>query len=253
MNARVLVAGTALLALSSAWILMPTSAQGEFQPDRAAQGSDFKGGPLVSVSATGRVNATPDRASVSIGSSAQADTAATAIEQVNSTMNELIDELKRLDLPGRQIQTSSIQLYPVYAQQDRNDGNRRIVGYRATNNVSVRTDDVARIADVLDLATRIGANQISGPMFELKDADGAQRDALRRAVAEAKKKAQAIAEEMDMKIVRWEEISEAGSNPPRPMMYGGEMMAMRGSAATPVEPGEIETTATVTLVARLSE
>lgn len=252
MNVKVLIAGTTLLALASLCGLAPTLAQGQFRPDNPNQEAVYKGGPLVSVSATGRVSTTPDRASVSIGTNAQAKTAAAAIEKVNSTMSELIDQLKALELPGARIQTSSVQLYPVYGPHNGVD-QPRIVAYQASNSVSVRTDDIASIASVLDLAVRMGANQINGPMFELRDADGAQRDALRLAVAEAKRKAETIAQAMDMKILRWEEISEAGSMAPGPMVYAGEMMAMRDSVSTPVEAGEIETTATVTLVARLSE
>lgn len=252
MNTRVLIAGVALMAVAAGWLFAPSQAQGNYQPESTVDADAYQGGPLVSVSATGRVSSVPDRATVSVGTTAQAKDASAAMSQVSSTMSELIDELKSLDLPGAKIQTSSVQLYPVYGPNNGND-EPRVVGYRASNSVSVRTDDVERIADVLDLATRLGANQINGPTFELQDANGVQRGALREAVAEAKKKAQAIAEAMDMKIVRWEEISEAGSNTPRPMAYRGEAMMMSGRASTPIEAGEIETTATVTLVARLSE
>ncbi|MCL4221797.1 MAG: SIMPL domain-containing protein [Phycisphaerales bacterium] len=252
MKLRLLVAGTSLLALGSIWGLAPTQVQDQNQPERLRPEAEYQGGPLVSVSATGRISTAPNRASVSLGATAQAKTAAAAVEKVNSTMSELIDQLKALELPGARIQTSSVQLYPVYGPHNGID-QPRIVAYQASNSVSVRTDDVASIASVLDLAVRVGANQINGPVFELQNSDRVQREALRLAVAEARSKAEVIAEAMNMKIVCFEEVSEVASISPSPMLYGGDVMAMREAVSTPVEVGEIETSATVTLVARLSE
>lgn len=251
MNAKIVMIAAVLVGALSMWGLTTAGpAQPEPAPPPAPAPAHHDHGTRVSVTAMGRVTATPNRVTVSIGKVAEAALAADAIAQVNATMNELIDQLKALDLPGAMIQTSAVQVWPQYGQ-NRSNEEPRIVGYQASNTVSVRTDDIERVGEVFDLATKAGANQIHGPMFALQNPERAQRGALRNAVAEAKEKARAIADEMGMTIVRFEEIRESGAEMPRPM-YAADAMAMRGAeAATPVEAGEIETTASVTLVARL--
>lgn len=247
MNAKILVPAAAVLAAVSMWGF--TAAQPE-RPDEAMPPAAHGHGPLVSVRGEGRVASAPDRVSVSIGTVARAPQAADAISTANSTMNELIDQLKRLRLPGAMIQTSTVQVWPEYTPNRGND-EPRITGYRATNAVTVRIDDVSRVGEVLDLAAESGANQINGPTFDLQNPQLNQRRALRHAVADAKDKAQAIAEEMGMTIVAWEEIRESGTDMPQPMYRMDAMTARVGGASTPVEVGEIETTASVTMIARL--
>jgi len=249
MKAKMLIPAAAILAGLAMWGFTPSQPEAH---DPGAHPAHLVHGPVVTVSGLGRVSAKPNRASMSIGKVATAPQAAEAIKAVNSTMNELIDQLNRLRLPGAMIQTSSVQVWPEYAP-NRGNEQPRITGYRATNSVTVRMDDVNRIGEVFDLATDNGANQISGPTFDLQNTERAERAALRKAVADAKGKAQAIAEEMGMTIVAWEEIREGGTDAPQPM-YRMEAMAGRaaGGAGTPVEAGEIETTASVTLVARLA-
>lgn len=249
MTRKLVISAVALLAGMTifGFTVSPTN-----QPDttvRPAPSHDSFG-PLVSVNASSSVTSAPDRVRMSIGTVAVAVHAENAISSVNATMSELIDEIKRLNLPGVMIQTSAVQVWPQYGS-NRNDQPPRIENYRASNTVTVRFDDVGRTGDLFDLAAKAGANQINGPSFELKDNDGAQRDALRQAVAQAKRKVQAIAEEMDMQIVRFEEIHESGSDRPQPV-YRAEAMTMRGGQTlTPVEGGEIETSASVTIIARL--
>ena len=250
MKAKMLIPAAAILAAISMWGFTHAQPEAHGMDPQAAHVAH---GPIVTVSGLGRVSTKPDRASVSIGKVATAPQAADAIKAVNSTMNELIDQLKRLKLPGAMIQTSSVQVWPEYAP-NRGNEQPRITGYRATNSVTVRMDDVNRVGEVFDLATENGANQINGPTFDLQDTERVERGALRKAVADAKGKAQAIAEEMGMTIVAWEEIREGGTDAPQPM-YRMDAMAARapGGAGTPVEAGEIETTASVTLVARLGQ
>jgi len=167
-------------------------------------------------------------------------------------LGKLIADVKDLDVEGMMIQTSQISLSPVY-ESGRGRDVPSIVGYRASNTVMVRVDDVTRVGDVVDVAVAHGANEAMGVSFLLRNPERAQLEALRRAVATARAKADAVAGAMGMKVERVEEVSEQGAEPPRPVYARGvEMMAM-DAAPTPVEAGQITIRAQVTMTCRLGQ
>ncbi|MEZ6243549.1 MAG: SIMPL domain-containing protein [Phycisphaerales bacterium] len=207
----------------------------------------------VNVVGSGEVSVEPDRAQITLGATAQADTASDAQRQVNEILGKLIADVKDLDVEGMMLQTSQISLSPVY-ESGRGRDVPRIVGYRASNTVMVRVDDVKRVGDVVDVAVEHGANESMGISFQLRNPERAQLEALRRAVTTARAKADAVAGAMGMKVERVEEVSEQGAEPPRPVYAarGMEMMAMDASA-TPVESGQITVRAQVTMTCRLGQ
>jgi hypothetical protein len=122
-------------------------------------------------------------------------------------------------------------------------------GYVARNVIEVRVDDLPRVGEILDVAVSSGATSVGGVRFDLKDRDGAEREALRRAVADARARADAAAAGAGVKIagvLRIQEHRAGPTPPPRPMV-----MSMREAADVagqpPVAPGELEIKATVTL------
>jgi uncharacterized protein YggE len=93
---------------------------------------------------------------------------------------------------------------------------------------------------------------VSGVRFDLQDRSGAEREALRLAVADARRRADAAASGAGVRVDRVVRIEEQRAHliEPRPMM-----MAMRQEAAPtgqpPITPGELEIRATVTLTAAI--
>ena len=202
----------------------------------------------LSVVGVGELSLEPDRAQVTLGAVFQAETAGEAQRRVNRVLAQVIDDVRDLDIPGTQIQTASISIQPVYEHQ-RNQP-PRITGYRASNSVSVQVDDVSQIGRVLDVGVMHEANQGFGVMFMLQDRAAAQREALRMAVSEARRKADIIASELAMGELRVARVTEQGAEPPRPIIQRGvesvAMMADR-AAPTPVEGGKITVRAQVTM------
>ncbi len=207
-------------------------------------------GTRVSVVGEGEVSVEPDRAEISVGASFEARTAEDAQERVNRVLADVIGEITDLDIRGTVIQTSGISLSPVY-NQPRN-GERSLSGYRASNTIRVRVDDVSRVGEVLDAAVESDANQGFGISFMLRDEETPKREAIRRAVAQAKSKAATMGEALGMKVLMIEEVSEQGAQRPQPIYRGMERAALSMDAvSTPVEAGQITVHAGVTLVARV--
>ncbi len=207
-------------------------------------------GPVVVSSGQGLVKRAPDRAWVTVTAESRARAPREAQKQNAEIMGAVLQKLRGLGLDGDAIQTRGYDLQPEY---DYVDGRQRLRGYLARNSVEVRVDDIGRVGEVLDVAVGSGATSVGGVRFDLKDRGGAEREALRLAVEDARARAEAAASGAGMKVervVRIEEHRSGGGGPPRPMM-----MAMRDGAAEaappPIEPGELDIRAQVTLTAAI--
>ena len=196
--------------------------------------------PVIVTTGEGVVKRAPDRVWVSIAAESRAKSRANA-----DAMKAVLDRLKALGLPADAIRTSGYDLQPEF---DFVNGRQTLRDYVARNTVEVRIDDVARAGEVLDAAVGSGASTVSGVRFDLKDRDGAEREALRLAVADARARADAAASGAGMRVERVIRIEEQRAiNPePRPMPMV-RTMAMQAEASTPITPGELEVRATVTM------
>ena len=222
-------------------LLSAGPAAGQSQPAPAA---DAARGVIVT-SGEGVVKATPDRVWVSIAAESRARNPKDAQRANADAMSAVTAKLKTAGLPPDAIRTTSYDLQPEF---DYVNGRQTLKGYVARNMVEVRVDDVARAGEILDAAVGSGATSVSGVRFDLKDRVGAEREALRLAVADARARADAAAAGAGLRVDRIVRIEEQRGfvQEPRPMM-----MAMRESVqvsgAPPITPGELEVRATVTV------
>lgn len=208
--------------------------------------------PSLTVTGNGEVRAVPDFATVQLGVTRQEETARPAQEQANAVMQRIITAVTGLGVPREKIQTSQLTLHPVHSNLLTNErGELRIVGYRATNTVSVRLEKLSLIAPVIDAGLGAGANQLEGVSFGVKDDLPLRQRALSEAVREARAKATAISNALGVQITGVQEVTEGGVSF-RPLVLGRQAMAMEAGAATPVSPGQITLNATVTIRYRLS-
>lgn len=218
----------------------------ERQPERGMEG---RSQPSIVVTGRGEASGRPDRAVVRLGATAQAEAASAAQQQVNQVVGRAIEQIKALGIPEERIQTSGISLHPVYSQRPRprGDGDEmRITGYQASNTVRVQIDELLKVGDVIDAGVSAGANEVQGVSFELRDDARQQAAALMQAARQAHGKAAALAMAMDVQLGPVMEVIESGVQPVYQMM--DMRMAMGGAAeGTPVQPGEVQVGASVTV------
>ncbi len=239
--------------------VLPAAAMALAALPAAAMAQDSSGSQLISaghtlltLSADGKSTRTPDLAVFSAGVSSQGKTAGEAMAANAANMNRVIAALKKAGIADRDIQTSNINLNPVYAQPvvgpngQIDNQEPRIIGYQASNTLSVRQRDLKQFGKVLDTLVAAGANQINGPSFEVDNPDSALDEARLAAMQKARARADLYARAAGLKVARIISISESGGYaPPRPMMYA--MKAMADSAPTPVAAGEVELNINVTV------
>jgi uncharacterized protein len=138
--------------------------------------------------------------------------------------------------------------YSIQQEFDYANNRRTPKGYLARNGVEVRLDAVERVGELLDAMVDAGATTVSGVRFDLKDRAGAEREALRLAVIDARARADAIASGAGRSVDRVLRIVDA----PAPRFKGPQPMLMERAAAgaaadTPIEAGTIEVHAQVEL------
>jgi uncharacterized protein YggE len=213
----------------------------------SAQQPSVPSEPLVVTSGQGIVQAVPDRAWVTIGAESRASTAREAQRLNTAAMTPIQEKLRGAGIPADAIKTV---VYDVQYEWDYVNNRRVGKGYLARNTIDVRVDAIERAGDILEIAGASGATSLGGIRFDLKDRSKLEREALRLAVADARAKAEAVAAGAGRTIDRIVRIEEQGvSGGPAPVMYRREAAA--AAAAPPIEAGQTELRAQVTLTAVL--
>jgi len=206
--------------------------------------------PSLTVSADGEARVAPDVATVRLGVSAQAKTAREAQGQVNQAAGAILEAVRKLGIPADHIQTSELNLGPVYGQgrPDREPQEPQIVGYQASNVVSVEVDQLDKVGPVIDAGLGAGANRLEGVVFGLRNDRQARAAALTQAVEEARAKAEAMAAALKVRLVRILEVGEGGTAvAPQPFFKAGRMAMESMAADTPVAAGQVGVAASVTV------
>ena len=205
--------------------------------------------PVVVTSGQGVVQAVPDRAFVTIGAESRASSAREAQRLNTAAMTPIQDKLRAAGIPADAIKTVG---YDVQYEWDYVNNRRVGKGYVARNTIEVRVDAIERVGDILEIAGASGATSLGGVRFDLKDRSKLEREALRLAVADARAKADAIAAGAARSIDRIVRIEEQGvSGGPVPVMYRRDAAQVAAAAAPPIEAGQTELRAQVTLTAVL--
>ena len=194
-------------------------------------------GTRLDINATGEVTRVPDVAVISAGVVSRSSTAGGALQDAANRMDRVLSALKRAGVADRDVQTSNVNLNAEYRYPE--NQSPQLVGYTATNSVTVRFRDVRNSGKILDALVGEGSNQISGPNLVVDKPEAALDEARAKAIAIGRARADLYARSLGMRVVRVVAINESGgyyapppAPPPAPMMARAEM------ASTRIEPGE---------------
>ncbi len=195
----------------------------------------------IQVTGNGEIEARPDEAIVEVGVQTRAATAQEAQATNNTTMQSVLNAIKALNIPDKDIRTTGVSLYPII------DRNNTVSGYNASNNVMVTVENIDQTGTVLDAAVKAGANTSTSVQFTFKDQTGLRNQALAAAAADAKSKAQALASALGLQVTGVESVTEGQVVIPRPFAASAAT-ASAAAPSVPIEPGQQAVTAQVTIV-----
>lgn len=200
----------------------------------AAHGDTPAPGTVTTVG-HGDVVAVPDVATVTAGVETRGATAAQALGQNANVMTRVIAALKSHG--GKDLQTEQVSLSP----QTNSAG--KVTGFVADNSVSADSA-IGGAGALIDAAVAAGANNVSGPSLGVSSQDTLYREALQKAVADARAKAQALGQAGGFTVGAVSIVSEQSE---APVLQPAAMGAAKTAAPTPVEPGTQDITADVSV------
>ncbi|QIG96407.1 MULTISPECIES: SIMPL domain-containing protein [unclassified Bradyrhizobium] len=190
--------------------------------------------PAISVTGEATVSVAPDQAVIDGGVTTDAKTAREAADANNTAMAKVLGALKGAGLDEKDYQTSRLSLQPKHTP-DRVSGPPTVSGYRATNRVTIKVRDVAKVASLVDVLVGAGVNEIGGINFVVSQASKVLDEAREKAIADARRKAEIYAKAAGVTLGEPISISEEG-NAPVPMYR--KMAAPMAASSAPVAQGE---------------
>jgi uncharacterized protein YggE len=225
----------ALLAVAP---LAPALAQ-DAAPQMIAQPS-----AQISVTGTGTVLAAPDMATITLGVTQTADTAKGAMDQTNTELARVLENLKAAGIEGRDLQTSGLSLQPTW---DAATNTPSTNSFTASNQLTVTVRALASLGSVLDAAVKDGANTLNNVQFGVADPAPLLDEARLRAVADARQRANVMVNAAGVRLGTIAQMAEQGGGVAFPR---GEMM--RASAdSMPVQAGELSFSVNVAMTWQL--
>ena len=213
----------------------------------------IEGQRTIRASGVGQYRVQPDLATVNFAVETTGRTAQEAGQANADLMDRVIQALIGAGVPREEIRTSGYSLFPEYTQAPRGaETEPTIRGYRASNQVSVRSRDLEGLGRLIDIGLEAGANRMNGVYFELENSAAAEAEALRRAVDSARRSAETIAGALGVQLGAVLDASTS-AEPIQPMyravaMESMDMLRAGMAAPTPIEPGEQTVRATASVV-----
>lgn len=225
------------ITIAALLVLAVAALAGVGRPEAAGGASDDPRSGIT-VTGTGDVRATPDRADLSFGVQSNGATAAKALAANSAEVRRLIDALKNAGVQAKDLQTQHLDVSPRY-DVDKVVNQR---GYSANSSLTVSNQPLDRAARLSDVAVGAGADTVSGPSLSVADRDAQYRRSIERAFDDARAKAEALAAAADVSLGEVTAVVEGSQ--PQPF-YATAARTL--DAKTPIEPGSEQVTAVVTV------
>ncbi|MBI5798433.1 MAG: SIMPL domain-containing protein [Candidatus Yonathbacteria bacterium] len=213
----------------------------------------------ISVSGEGEVFAAPDVANVSFTEREESKKVADAQDKVSVKVKAALASVRKFGVADKDIKTENYSSYPKYEWQEgtvscvslncppSRPGKQVIVGYEVSQSVSIKVRDLEKVNALVDGLATAGVTEMQGPNFAIDDEDGLKAEARKQAIEKARAKAEVLAGDLGVTLVRVVSFSEGGNYPiyARAMLSGAEKA---DSAPAPELPqGEEKITSSVTV------
>lgn len=201
---------------------------------------------LIHTSAIGEVTTTPDRIKLSFAVETEHTDAKVAQQKNAEIMSACIAALEGAGITKDEIETTGYSIYPVY-EETSSILPQKIRFYRVTNTLLVTLKNPQRAGEIIDLAVANGANRVNYISFTLSDEQqrALRSQALTDAMIQTRNDADAVASAAGLTIVGVKEITVSSGYVPPVRFDTGYAVAEK--VTTPIEPGEVKVTASVSV------
>ncbi len=193
---------------------------------------------VITVSGDGEVFAAPDVAEFSFSIVEEAKDVKSAQDKATVKTEAALAALKGMGISEKDIKTAGFNAYPKYEFNQIYcittpcpQGKQEIVGYEVTQTITVKVRNISDSGKAIDAVTTAGASNVSGISFTIDGEDELIREARKQAIDEAREKAEVLARDLDVRLIRIVNFSENGGGMPYPMLYKADAMSVRAESA----------------------
>lgn len=198
----------------------------------------------ITVAGSSKMDQAPQIANFSASVTISDDNKDTAVSQVNTKMTDLIAALKAFGIADSDIKTQNVSVYenqkpeiltggvgqaPLIYPPRPDTGRKQ---WTASNSIEIKLRDTSKASALADLLNKSGATAVSGPNFTIEDTKSTDAELLKKAVEDAKSKAEVMAKAGGRSLGRMMSVAESGSGYPYPMALTAER-----ANSVPIEPG----------------
>ena len=199
-------------------------------------------GQGILVSGSGVASAEPDLALINLGVQVLSPSVGEALNTANSSLESILQVLANYDVDENDTQTRYFNINTQYDYS--NDGAPEVTGYQVTNELSVRVRNLDTLGELITDVVEAGGNpvRVNGISFAIEDTSALEDEALAQAIADAKARAERMAELSGVTLGNLVSVSQAGggASPALPAAFAAESMAR--SAPTAIRTGDLEIT-----------
>jgi uncharacterized protein YggE len=225
-------AALSVLLLTSIWPAAFAQAPGEPRPR------------TVAVPGQGEVQAEPDRALVMLGIQARQLKLDEARAEVNQKVDAVLKLTRDLKIDSKYVRATRINIQPEYSY---NKNARSLLGYNVTRQIEVDLRNLEQLGQLLERATDLGVNQLSEPRLDSSKRAELEREALAKAVADARLNAETLVKAAGGRLgpVRSMSASSNSVAPPMPFLRRAVVAEAAGDAAQSYQSGQMNFTGSV--------
>jgi len=210
--------------------------------------------PKLTVRGKAELHVEADELRITLGVETIAAEPQDALEDNNARIEDVINALQKLDLTEKEYETGQFRIQPIYNRRPRRanaDWQPQIESYRVQNTLRITTEKLKLAGDMIQAANEAGANRVDSVAFGLSDPRAHRSKAITDATQHALEDARTLARAADVQLIRILKIS-LDSDIPQPVHVRADMMmeGMRASGASSpsITPGEVDVTASVSIV-----
>ncbi len=213
----------------------------------AAGAADVAVPRTVTVTGTAEVSTRPDLARVTLGVESRKPSLPEARTAVSTTIDRVLALTKELRIDPALVNATGLQVHPEYALSDK-DRKRVLLGYLVSRQVQVEVRDLEQLGVLLERAVDAGANQMSDPQLDSSRRKELEREALGKAVQDARLSAETLARAAGVQLGGVRSLSASSSVPIIPVYRRTAALAADAvpAPAATYQPGDMKFTATVT-------
>lgn len=203
---------------------------------------------VISVTGKGEMDVKPDLSSVTLTIRENGKDAKEGEDKLKEKIDKLLASIIFL-VEDKDIKTDSYSSYPKFSYPINQPA--KIDSYEVSQTITVKVRNIENVGKVLETISAAGINEVSGPNYEIDDIENYKDDTRALAIKNANEKAEKLAKQLGVKIIRIVSFSEGGDYV-QPMYMKSETTSVKTSAegvenAPAVPTGENKVSSNVTI------